>query len=168
MNEHVQAFLPKSETSWERDSKLEDLFEVGKEVELKVIELDLSKKRIILSAKQLTPNPWEVLVLNAGDEVKCTVTEIVEQGVRVNVQGAIGFLNKQSFGEKTEFAVGEEFTAKVRVFDAAKHRLTVTLREDAPRPAYNRRNNDNELNKYMKEDKQSNTLGDFINLDDYQ
>ena len=168
LSEQIQGFLPKSETSWERDAVVAELFQVGQEVELKVIELDLAKKRIILSFKQLTENPWEVLNLNANDEVKCTVVKVIEQGVKLLVEGASAFLPNNNFGEKTEFAEGEEFTAKVRVFDAPKHKLIVTLKVEAPRVKLpKKQNNDNEL-KYMSQDKVSNTFGDFINLDDYK
>ena len=168
LSEQIQGFLPKSETSWERDAVVAELFQVGQEVELKVIELDLAKKRIILSFKQLTENPWEVLNLNANDEVKCTVVKVIEQGVKLLVEGASAFLPNNNFGEKTEFAIGEEFTAKVRVFDAPKHKLIVTLKVEAPRVKLpKKQNNDNEL-KYMSQDKVSNTFGDFINLDDYK
>jgi len=167
LSEQIQGFLPKSETSWERDTVVAELFAVGQEVELKVIELDLAKKRIILSFKQLTENPWEVLDLKANDEVKCTVVKVIEQGVKLNVEGASAFLPNNNFGEKTEFAEGEEFTAKVRVFDAPKHKLIVTLKVEAPKvKAPKKQNNDNEV-KYSQ-DKVSNTFGDFINLDDYK
>ena len=170
LSEQIQGFVPKSETSWERDANINELFQVEQEVELKVIELDLSKKRIILSSKQLTENPWEVLELNVNDEVNCKVVKVIEAGVKLNIEGASGFLPNNNFGEKTEFAEGEEFTAKVRVFDAPKHKLIVSLKADAPKPqrAPRKQNNkDNDL-QYMSQDKVSNTLGDFINLDDYK
>ena len=168
LSEQIQGFLPKSETSWERDANVNDLFAVGSEVELKVIELDLSKKRIILSLKQLTENPWEVLNLNVNDVVNCKVVKVIEQGVKLTVEGASAFLPNNNFGEKKEFAEGEEFQAKVRVFDAPKHKLIVSLKQEAPKVrAPKKQNNDNEL-KYMSQDKVSNTLGDFINLDDYK
>ena len=50
----------------------------NQELELKVIELDLSKKRIILSLKQLTENPWEVLDLKAGDDDYDDTEEIMK------------------------------------------------------------------------------------------
>ena len=170
LSEQIQGFVPKSETSWERDANINELFQVEQEVELKVIELDLSKKRIILSSKQLTENPWEVLELNVNDEVNCKVVKVIEAGVKLNIEGASGFLPNNNFGEKTEFAEGEEFTAKVRVFDAPKHKLIVSLKVEAPKPqrAPRKQNNkDNDL-QYMSQDKVSNTLGDFINLDDYK
>ena len=116
----------------------------------------------------LTDNPWEVLNLNVNDEVTCKVVNVIEQGVKLVVEGASAFLPTNNFGEKTEFAEGEEFTAKVRVFDAPKHKLIVTLKVEAPKvKAPKKQNNDNEL-KYMSQDKVSNTFGDFINLDDYK
>lgn len=171
LSEQIQAFLPKSESSWERETNINDLFQVGQEVELKVIELDLSKKRIILSYKQLTTNPWEVLDLKQNDEVKCVVVKVLEQGVKVNVEGASGFLPTNNFGDKKEFAEGEELTAKVRVFDPSKHKLIISLRaEAAPRPKYvnAKRSNNNNEDKIVSQEKVSNTLGDFINLDDYK
>lgn len=173
LNEHIQGFLPKSETSWERDSNINDLFQVGQELELKVIELDSAKKRIILSLKQLTENPWEVLKLQPNDEVNCKVVGTIEVGVRLNVEGASGFLPNNNMGDKKEFAVGEEFKAKVRVFDPEKHKLIVTLREEAPRPKFNNgpkrsQKADTQGNVLKSEDKVSNTLGDFINLEDFK
>lgn len=171
LSEQIQGFLPKSESSWERETNINDLFQVGQEVELKVIELDLSKKRIILSYKQLTENPWDVLDLKQNDEVKCVVVKVLEQGVKLNVEGASGFLPNNNFGEKKEFEIGEELTAKVRVFDASKHKLIVSLRpEPAPRPKHTNTKKNNNVNedKIVSQEKVSNTLGDFINLDDYK
>ena len=168
LSEQIQGFLPKSESSWERDANINELFQVGQEVELKVIELDLSKKRIILSFKQLTENPWEVLDLKQNDEVKCVVVKVIEQGVKLNVEGASGFLPNNNFGEKKEFAEGEEFTAKVRVFEPEKHKLIVTLRVEAPKVKHAPKKSNNDEEKFASQDKVSNTFGDFINLDDYK
>lgn len=170
LTEQIQGFLPKSETSWERDVNVTDLFALNQEVELKVIELDLNKKRIILSLKQMIENPWEVLDLKAGDEVVCKVNKVIEQGVKVFINGASGFLPNGNFGEKKEFEVGEEFNAKVRVFDPEKHKFIVSLREEVSQPRFTPRKNNqnNDLNKYMNDEKVSNTFGDFINIDDYK
>ena len=102
------------------------------------------------------------------EDLSIKVVKVIEQGVKLVVEGASAFLPTNNFGEKTEFAEGEEFTAKVRVFDAPKHKLIVTLKVEAPKvKAPKKQNNDNEL-KYMSQDKVSNTFGDFINLDDYK
>ena len=79
------------------------------------------------------------------------------------------FLPKVNYGEKTEFAEGEEFTAKVRIFDASKNKLSVSMREPKPRAERENRKPNNEVNKMLKnQDKIGSTFGDFINLDDYK
>ena len=168
LSEQIQGFLPKSETSWERDTDVNELFAVGQEVELKVIELDLSKKRIILSYKKLTENPWEVLQLNVNDVVNCKVVKVIEQGVKVTVEGASAFLPNNNFGEKKEFAEGEEFEAKVRVFDAPKHKLIVSCKVEAPKPRPVKKPREDKEVTFASQEKVSNTFGDFINLDDYK
>ncbi|MBP5408181.1 MAG: (d)CMP kinase [Bacilli bacterium] len=169
LTEQIQGFLPKSEISWNKDQAIEDTIQLNDEVEAKIIELDLNKKRVILSSKQLVENPWETLALKAGDVVDCKVLKVTEDGVKFLSNGVTGFLPKVNYGEKTEFAVGEEFQAKVRIFDAEKNKLSVSMRE--PRPKVERENKkpNNEVNKMLKnQDKIGSTFGDFINLDDYK
>ena len=169
LTEQIQGFLPKSEISWNKDQAIEDTIQLNDEVEAKIIELDLNKKRVILSSKQLVENPWETLALKAGDVVDCKVLKVTEDGVKFLSNGVTGFLPKVNYGEKTEFAAGEEFQAKVRIFDAEKNKLSVSMRE--PRPKVERENKkpNNEVNKMLKnQDKIGSTFGDFINLDDYK
>lgn len=170
-NEHVQGFLPKSESSWERDTDCKDLFVAEEEVELKLIEVDLGKKRIILSKKQMIPNPWETLQLKRGKAVNCKVMKVIDQGIRLDVEGASGFLPSSYFGDKskTDFALGSEFTAYVSVFDPARHRLIVNLKKDERGYTRHQSATSSEISKYLKnQDQVSNTFGDFINLDDFK
>ena len=170
LSEQIQGFLPKSECSWDREAVVANLFAAGAEVNAKVIELDLNKKRVILSAKQLTENPWETLGLKTNDVVTCTVTKVSEDGVKFTTSGITGFLPKGNFGEKTEFAEGEEFEAKVRVFDSEKNRLLVSMREARPKVEKERKpRQNNEVNNLLKnQEKIGSTFADFINLDDYK
>ncbi|HHU55444.1 MAG TPA: (d)CMP kinase [Acholeplasmataceae bacterium] len=158
LNEHVQGFLPKSEFTWERDTFIEDYIKLGDQVEAKIIELDLNKKRIILSRKQLTENPWETLNLKSGDKVTASVIKVLNDGVKVSVEGAAGFLPKGNFGKANEsdFVEGSEFEAKVRMFDPRRTKLILTLRENAP---LDKRT----INKYLKQqEKVTSTFGDFL------
>lgn len=166
--EQVQGFLPKSEFSYERNTVLADFVKVGDEIETKIIELDLNKKRVILSKKQLAENPWNVVKLATGDQVKCVVLRQSEEGVNFTTQGITGFLPKANFAEKTEFVAGEEFDAKVRAFDPEKNRLLVTMREPRPKEERYKRSNDfSDMSKLLKgQEKMSSTFGDFLNEED--
>ena len=166
LNEHVQGFLPKSEVSWEKDANVEELVEKGSEVEAKVIELDLNKKRIILSLKQLSANPWEEANFVIGASVTGTISKILPEGFKVNVNGLSGYLPKGNVPKDTALVEGQEVTGKVRAFEPERTRLIITLREDSERVAP--KENRKEFNKFMKNDKVTNTFGDFLNLDDYK
>ena len=166
LTEHVQGFLPKSEVSWEKDANIEDLVSKGSEVEAKVIELDLNKKRIILSLKQLSANPWADANFQIGASVTGTIVKILPEGFKVNVNGLSGYLPKGNVPKDTALLEGQEITGKVRAFEPERTRLIITLREDAERvtPKADKK----EFGKYMKNDKVTNTFGDFLNLDDYK
>lgn len=161
LNEEIQGFLPKSEFSYERDTVIEDVVKVNDEVEVKIIELDLNKKRIILSRKQLQENPWEVLKLKSGDQVQATVVGVTNEGVKVNVGGATGFLPKNNYPQGTTFEVGQTLDAKVKVFDREKTRLIITLKEENTLDK-------NSINKYLKsQERVTSTLGDFFESKDF-
>lgn len=165
LSENVQGFLPKSEASWERDAKLEEVASVGNELTTKVIELDLNKKRIILSLKQLNANPWEVSELKSGDEIEFTVLEPMADGYKVLSNGLHGYLPNGNVPKDLAIALGQTYQGHVRAFEAARTRLVVTLRTEEPRRAPARENK--EVTKYST-DHVSNTFGDFLNLDDYK
>ncbi len=77
LEEGIEAFVPKEEISWERDMEVSK----GDTVKAKVINLDVSRKRIILSIKQAQPKPWEEFLKEypAGSKVKGKV-ERIEKG----------------------------------------------------------------------------------------
>ena len=166
LNEHVQGFLPKSEVSWEKDANVEEIVTKGSEVEAKVIELDLNKKRIILSLKQLVANPWEEANFVIGASVTGTIVKILPEGFKVNVNGLSGYLPKGNVPKDTALVEGQEVTGKVRAFEPERTRLIITLREDAKEAAP--KADKKEFGKYMKNDKVTNTFGDFLNLEDYK
>ena len=133
-----------------------------------IIQLDSSKKRVILSKKQLPDNPWNTVELNTGDVVKCVTLKQLPTGVKFTTLGITGFLNAVNYGDKTEFAPGDEFEAKVRLYDPKQYRLTVTVKEPRPREERIRRSNDvSEMSKYLRnQEKMNATFADFLDKDE--
>ena len=164
----IQGFLPKSEFAYERDVQVEDFYKVGDTIKAMIIQLDSSKKRVILSKKQLPDNPWNTVELNTGDVVKCVTLKQLPTGVKFTTLGITGFLNAVNYGDKTEFAPGDEFEAKVRLYDPKQYRLTVTVKEPRPREERIRRSNDvSEMSKYLKnQEKMNATFADFLDKED--
>ena len=159
--EEVEGFLPRSEYSWKRDVKVEDELQVGQEVTAKLIEADKTKKRIILSTKQLTENPWATVECKAGLVCNVVITDVKEDSFAIDYNGLNGYMSKAAVSRNAnleELVAGKEIKVKVRVFDPEKNRLVVSMRD-----AEEKVEKEN-FNKYMKsQDKMTNTLGDYLN-----
>ncbi|MDD4212976.1 MAG: (d)CMP kinase [Bacilli bacterium] len=165
LHENVQGFLPRSEFSWERDVFIEDVTKVGDTLDAKIIELDLSKKRIILSRKQLGDNPWNTVRLKSGDTVSATIEKTVAEGVKVKVNGASGFLPKGNITPGTTFQEGQVVELIVRVYDPERTRLLLTMRDDN----YSEHADKKQIQRYMQsQEKVSNTLGDYIDFEQFR
>jgi len=130
--EEVSGFLPRSEFAYERDVYITDFVAVGDKIQAKIIEIDPQKKRIILSRKQLTDNPWEKLDLQLNDLVEVTVTKELKDGYKVSLNGALGYLPKRSVAPNEKISEGDVVEARVRVFDPQKTRLVVSMRQERP------------------------------------
>lgn len=82
IGEGVSAFLPNSQVTTEEDLN-------GKTIDLKIIELDRSKKRLIVSQKALfyITDPAEIeKYLKRGDTVKGTISSTSSYGVYVDLE----------------------------------------------------------------------------------
>ena len=160
--EEVEGFIPKSEYSWEKNLKLEDSVKVGDEVSGKLTEVVHSKKRIIISVKQMSENPWAEDKVHEGDVIEVTVTEVLENGYNVSYNGLNGYMAKGALSKSVDpetVAAGTVLKTKVRVFDANKQRFIVSMRDaEEPQPK-----EEKSFNKYVKsQDKMTNTFGDYI------
>lgn len=70
----VDGLLHISELSWERVNHPSDVVEVGEQINVYVLDVDLERMRLNLSLKRLKPDPWE------------TITEHYEEGQLIEVE----------------------------------------------------------------------------------
>jgi len=171
INEEISGFIPKSEFSWERDTYLTDLVKKGDALDVKIIEIDPLKRRIILSRKKCQDNPWECLNLKQNDSVKGIVTVILKDGIKVNVQGILGYASKRSLGNVSlsNYKVGNEIELIVRVFDKNEMKLILASQMQSDSFTSTSKSTDKEISKVLKEQKKVlNTFGDLADLDKWQ
>lgn len=158
--EELEGFVPKSEFAWDREAQIEAQVNVGDEITGKLIEVEKSKRRIIVSVKQLTENPWETVKVAVGDIIDVKVAKVTEEGFKVDYQGLNGYMAKGAVKQSELENVKEDSVVKVkvRVFDSAKQRFIVSAKD-----AEERVEKEN-YSKYMKSnDKMSNTFADYLN-----
>ena len=131
-----------SELSWNRRDKIEELYKLDDEVQVKVVDFDPEKGRLSLSIKALSEDPFETFKKNAkvDDIIECTVKNIKEYGVFVKlnetVDGFIHISNLSSSYVKNPSEVvaqGDTITARIISIneETQKVELTMNLNPDA-------------------------------------
>lgn len=131
VEEGVDGFIPLSQIAWERVDHLEGHYQLGEIVKAKVMEFDPEKKRLLLSIKELLPDPWEEFSekIKLGDHLEGVVVgEVKGQGYLVRIaKGLVGFLPLREVyeeaGKKRVLKEGESVKATVILFDPQKRRL---------------------------------------------
>lgn len=138
LTEEIDGMIHISDISWEDQTEevLKD-FEKEQVIKAKILEMDPAKERVALGVKQLTEDPFEGAMkgLAKGAVVTCTVSEIQDKGIEVNVNDSVtGFIKKADLSrERSEqrpdrFAVGEKVDAKITALDRKGRKLTLSIK----------------------------------------
>lgn len=125
----LDALIPSSELSWARFKKPSEIVKIGDEIEAVVFKIDTDKKRIALSVKQASPDPWSTLnsQYGIGYTGKGKVVTQAEFGVFVEVlPGVEALLHKSNF-ENEEPQLGDEIEFQVINLETDKKRMGIKL-----------------------------------------
>ena len=132
----VEGLIHVSEMSWSQHLRTADqFFKVGDEVEAKVIAIDREERKLSLSTRQLSKDPWEDIEARYPVESKHTgkVTNLSNFGVFVELEEGIDGLihiSDLSWSKKinhpSEFTkVGEDMEVVVLEIDKENRRLSL-------------------------------------------
>jgi len=135
----ITGFLPNSLYSWDLEKTTRELKE-GDEIEVIVKDIDREKGKILLSRKDLEPNPWEMFDKKVGDIVEGEIKNILDTGLIVKSKGITGFIHKSETDHlypdqfKDKFKVGQRIKAKIIELDKNKKRFKLSIKEATPHP----------------------------------
>ncbi len=139
INDLITGFLPNSLYSWDKDKTTKELKE-GEEIEVVIKDIDKENGKILLSRRDLEPNPWEEFNKKVGDIVEGEVKNIIDSGLIVKVDGITGFIHKSETDHlypeefKNRFKVGQKIKAKIIELDKKNKKLKLSIREATPNP----------------------------------
>lgn len=105
----ADGLIHNSELSWKRVDHPSEILEVGQKIEVKVLDLDLERKRISLSLRELEDDPW--------DEISARFQE------GMLVEGEITKLTK--FGAFARLAETQDYEVEglIHISELANHRI---------------------------------------------
>jgi small subunit ribosomal protein S1 len=136
----VEGLIHVSEMSWtKRVSHPSKLLEVGAEVEVVVLDVDMDNRRISLGLKQTAANPWELAKVNrpVGSHVKGIVQSITDFGMFVEIdEGIDGLVHisdlhwTQKVRHPSEmYKKGDEVEAIVLSVDVENERISLGIKQ---------------------------------------
>ncbi len=140
----IEGFLHVSEISWDKDIKHpKDYLQIGQEINVEVIEVDVENKRLRVSLKNLNDKPFDEFAKNhkVGDEVEGKIVTLTDFGAFVSLGGVDGLLhNEDAFWEKGQkckdkFKIGDSIKTKILRIDNKNERISLSLRALTESPA---------------------------------
>lgn len=140
----VEGFLHISEISWDKDIKHpSDVLKVGDEIDVEVIEIDPTSRRLRVSLKNLLEKPFDSFMkaYKLNDVVKGKVATLTDFGAFINLGQVDGLLhNEDAFWEKGNkckdaFKVGEEVEVRIVKIDGTNQRISLSRKALKESPA---------------------------------
>lgn len=140
LEQGVEGLIHISEMSWSKRIKHPSkVVQVGDEVEVVILALDIENRRISLGMKQIEPNPWELVKekYHEGDVIRGKIRNITDFGIFVGIEDGIDGLIHISDISWTDrinhpgdlFKKGDEVEAKILQIDCEAERFSLGIKQ---------------------------------------
>ncbi len=141
----VDGLLHISELAWRRVSHPSEVVQIGQELDVYILDIDLENERLGLSLKRLTPDPWKGLeeVYSEGQLVEVEVVNLTRFGAfavlvdRPQVEGLIHLseLSEQPVEDAGEVVqVGDRCTVRIISMRPRDRRIAFSLKQAVAPP----------------------------------
>ncbi len=139
------SLLHSSDITWKRIAHPSEVLAVGDELTLKIIKCDDEKKRVSVSLKALTSDPWDEVSskFKVGDKVSGRVSNVESYGIFVEVlDGIEGLVHSSELSHSSKFNAtpGQNFARSqsvdvaIQEIDTSKRRLSLSIKALTPSP----------------------------------
>jgi small subunit ribosomal protein S1 len=147
VEEGMEGLIHVSEMSWtEKIKHPSQMLSVGDTVEAMILNVDVAKKRISLSMKQLEPNPWDTISERypVGSIIEGEIKNITDFGLFVGIdEGIDGLVHisdlswTQKITHPSElYKKGDEVQAVILDIDTENERFSLGIKQLTPDPWY--------------------------------
>ena len=127
-----------SELSWEPIQTADEVVQVGDEVDVYIMKVDLETKRIGLSLRRTSPGPWDTIYdkYQVDQIVTATVTKLTNFGAFARIDGSIeGLIHISELSykllqhPKEVVREGDDLTLKILKIEPERRRLALSLKQ---------------------------------------
>ncbi len=141
----IEGLVHISEVSWtDRINNLANRFKVGEDIEVLIVSIDKTNRRMSLSIKQLEKNPWQEVdkTFAIGQKIKGKISNITDFGIFVQLMPGIDGLVHISDLSWTEhidhpanrYKIGEEVDAIILGIDKDHKKISLGIKQLQPDP----------------------------------
>lgn len=129
-----------SELAWHRVEHPSEVVQVGQEVEVYVLNIDEERKRIGLSLRRLTPEPWTTVseVYTVGQVVDAVITKLTNFGAFAKINDSIeGLIHISELADhrvahpKEIVHEGEPVQVRIIRIDPQRRRIGLSMRQNS-------------------------------------
>lgn len=116
----LEGFIHISEVAWEKLESIPSNFKPADKIEVLVLGLDRDAKRINLSIKRLTTNPYEEKLKEFTKDLKINakIVRVADSGMILDLgEGMEGFIKKEKMPPTVTYVAGQEIEATVLEVD---------------------------------------------------
>lgn len=136
----IEGLVHTSELDWtNRNIHPSKVVHLGQEVRVKILDVDQERRRISLSIKQCTVNPWEGFAAThkKGDKISGSIKSITDFGIFIGLDGGIDGLvhltdiswNQNGEEAIREFKKGDELETIILSIDPERERISLGLKQ---------------------------------------
>lgn len=142
LREDLEAFVPQRELFWDRTRQDSSLFVVDSEVYIQIKNIDINRRRIIGSVREVIPDPWMVYenqysksqiiqVKAIGNQKDGVTIETIESGLigKIPYSEISWIYSPQELPASSIPEVGKIIDAKIMVWNPEKRLLRLSLRQ---------------------------------------
>ncbi len=140
----IDGLLHITDMSWGRINHPSQMFEVGQEIEVKVLSYDEARQRVSLGYKQLQNDPWLTVAerYTVSSRAKGTVVSLTDYGAFVEMeQGVEGLIHisEMSWSKRIKHPskvvqVGDEVEVVILAMDTENRRISLGMKQIEPNP----------------------------------
>tara|TARA_B100000579_G_scaffold23034_1_gene16254 strand:- start:2044 stop:3768 length:1725 start_codon:yes stop_codon:yes gene_type:complete len=133
-----------NEISWSRITHPDELFTVGQKQKLKIISIDPESKKVSVSIKMLTPDPFETKINNyeVGKKYPAVVRKLMDYGAFLSLEdGLEGLCHQSELSHKRKnesakkmFTLSQKIDVVVKEIDKEKRRISLSYKDTIPNP----------------------------------